>query len=58
MTTKMKNIKISETHHNVLKNYCDNRGLKIHRILEKWIEENCKMKTTNNSEKKKDLYDE
>lgn len=53
MKPKMKNVKISEEHHNILKFYCDNRGLKIHRVLEKWIDENCKLVKRN-----KDIYDE
>lgn len=48
---KTKNVKISEKHHEMLKNFCDKNGFKIHKILEKWIEEHCKPK-------KKDLYDE
>lgn len=47
----MKNIKISIKHHEMLKIYCDKNGQKIYRVLEKWIEENCKTK-------KKDIYGE
>ena len=46
-----KNVKISNKHHKLLKDYCDKNGLKIHKILEKWIEENLKPK-------KKDIYGE
>jgi hypothetical protein len=46
-----KNVKISEKHHNKLKKYCDDNGLKIYKILEKWIDNNCKVK-----EKEKDIY--
>ena len=41
-----KNIKISERHHDILKKYCDNKGLKIYKVIEKWIDENCKTKKT------------
>lgn len=49
---KKKNVKISEKHHELLKMYCDKNGTKIYKILEKWIEERCKIT------KSKDLYDE
>lgn len=49
--SKNKNVKISTNHHEQLKMYCDKNGFKIYKILEKWIEENCKLK-------KKDLYGE
>jgi len=39
---KIKNLKISEYHHNLLKKYCKNKGLKMYRFVEKIIEENCK----------------
>jgi hypothetical protein len=48
---KTKNVKISEKHHEILKNFCDRNGYKIYKVLEKWIEENCKPK-------KKDIYGE
>lgn len=48
---KIKNIKISEESHNQLKKYCDKKGLKIYKILEKMIEEVVKPKKT-------DIYDE
>jgi hypothetical protein len=51
MQNKMKNVKISEKHHNKLKSYCDANGTKIYKVLEKWIDENCKQKKT-------DLYGE
>lgn len=44
-----KNVKISEKHHDLLKKYCDENGLKIYKVLEKWIDLYCKPK-------KKDLY--
>ena len=39
---KVKNLKISEEVHEILKNYCDKRGIKIYRFLEKLIVEKCK----------------
>jgi coproporphyrinogen III oxidase len=51
MENKTKNIKISEKHHEMLKSYCDKNGLKIYKVLEKWIEEYIKPK-------KKDIYGE
>lgn len=47
---KVKNLKISEEVHEILKNYCDKRGIKIYRFLEKLIIEKCK--------DKKDIYGE
>jgi len=49
MKSNSKNVKISEKHHEMLKKYCDERGIKIYKLLEKWIDDNCKPK-------KKDLY--
>ena len=43
-----KNVKISEKHHDMIKLYCDKNGLKIYKLIEKWIETNCKAK--------KDIY--
>jgi len=51
METKFKNVKISDKHHNNLKKYCDENGLKIYKVLEKWIDSYCKPK-----ERTKDLY--
>lgn len=51
MKTVTKNVKISEKHHQMLKEYCDKAGLKIYKVLEKFIEETCKPK-------KKDIYGE
>ena len=51
MENKTKNIKISEKHHEMLKTYCDKNGLKIYKVLEKWIEEYIKPN-------KKDIYGE
>ena len=45
MSTKIKNLKISEDAHNKLKTYCDNKGLKMFKHVEKLIEENCKDET-------------
>ena len=47
---KVKNLKISEEVHDILKTYCDKRGIKIYRFLEKLIIEKCK--------EKKDIYGE
>lgn len=38
METMSKNIKISKKHHEILKSYCDKTGLKMYRVVEKWIE--------------------
>ncbi len=46
-----KNIKISERHHDLLKKFCEKNGLKVYRVVEKWIDEYCKPKA-------KDLYGE
>jgi hypothetical protein len=52
MKTKkeIKNIKISPESHNILKKYCDKRGIKIYKFLENLIIEKCK--------EKKDIYGE
>jgi len=47
---KIKNIKISEESHKVLKNYCDKKGLKLYKFLETLIKETCK--------EEKDIYGE
>lgn len=39
---EIKNLKISKDVHDVLKKYCDKRGLKIYKFLEKLILEKCK----------------
>ena len=39
---KTKNIKISEEHHRVLKEYCDEHGFKLFKFIEKLIDDNCK----------------
>jgi len=39
MERKSKNVKISEKHHAILKEHCDKNGLKIYRVIEKWIDE-------------------
>jgi hypothetical protein len=49
MENKTKNVKISDVHHEMLKVYCEKNGLKIYKVLEKWIDEHCKPK-------KKDMY--
>jgi hypothetical protein len=52
METKNKNVKISKKHHEMLKMYCEKHGLKIYKVLEKYIDELCR------NNKKKDIYDE
>ena len=49
-TKKIKNLKISVESHDVLKKYCDKRGIKMYRFLENLIFEKCK--------EKKDIYGE
>jgi len=49
MENSQKNIKISEKHHQMLKEYCEKNGLKIYRVIQKWIDDACKPK-------KKDIY--
>lgn len=51
MEIKSKNVKISNEHHKLIKDFCQKNGQKIHRVIEKLIEEHCKPK-------KKDLYGE
>ena len=51
MKTTSKNVKISDKHHELIKNHCDKHGLKIYKLLEKLIEETCKPK-------KRDIYGE
>jgi hypothetical protein len=45
---KIKNLKISVEVHDILKKYCDKKGVKMYRFLEKLIVEKCK--------EKKDIY--
>jgi hypothetical protein len=47
---KIKNIKISEETHEILKKYCEENGLKLYKFLEKLITKNCS--------KQKDIYGE
>jgi hypothetical protein len=47
---KIKNLKISVEAHDILKKYCDKRGIKMYRFLENLIIEKC--------EEKKDIYGE
>ena len=47
---KIKNLKIDAEAHDVLKKYCDKRGIKMYRFLENLILEKCK--------EKKDIYGE
>jgi len=39
---EIKNIKIDPKVHEVLKKYCEKRGLKLYKFLENLIMENCK----------------
>lgn len=48
MKKEIKNIKISKESHEVLVKYCNQNGLKIHRLIESLILEKCKIK--------KDIY--
>jgi hypothetical protein len=41
---KIKNLKISIETHNILKTYCEKRGIKMYRFLERMIVEKCKEK--------------
>jgi len=47
---KIKNLKISEEVHSVLKKYCEKKGVKIYKFLEHLILEKCK--------EKRDIYGE
>jgi hypothetical protein len=47
---KIKNLKIDVEVHNVLKQYCDKRGIKMYKFLENLILEKCK--------EKRDIYGE
>jgi hypothetical protein len=47
---KIKNIKISEESHDLLKKYCEDNGLKIYKFLELLIQKTCR--------KEKDIYGE
>lgn len=47
---KIKNLKIDKDVHDVLKKYCDKRGLKMYKFLEGLIIEKCK--------EKRDIYGE
>lgn len=40
----------------MLKEYCDKNGLKIYKVVQKWIDELCKNGKVNDSTKKKDIY--
>jgi hypothetical protein len=42
--SKIKNLKISEDVHKVLKKYCEDNGLKVYKFLEGLIMEKCKQK--------------
>ena len=52
MKTKkeIKNIKISPESHDILKKYCEKRGIKIYKLLENILIEKCKDKKANYGE--------
>jgi hypothetical protein len=50
MEKKIKNLKISQESHQVLKTYCDKNGIKMYKFLENLIYEKCSVK--------KDIYGE
>jgi len=54
--SEFKNIKISEYHHKILKEYCEINGLKIHKVIQKSIEDICKTNTKQTPQQKKDIY--
>ena len=57
MKTTLKNIKVSENHHQMLKEYCDKNGLKIYKVVQKWIDDLCKQnKSIETPKKTKDIY--
>ena len=56
MENTTKNIKVSEKHHNMLKEYCDKKGFKIYKVVQKWIDETCKLEKSTEVQKKKDIY--
>jgi len=51
-----KNIKITNTTHELLKNYCEENGLKMFSFVEKLIREGCREKEK--IKPKKDIYGE
>lgn len=52
-----KNIKITSKTHELLKNYCEQNGLKMFAFVEKLIREKCLTKEVK-QQPKKDLYNE
>lgn len=56
MENNLKNIKVSERHHKMLKEHCDKNGLKIYKFVQKWIEDVCKENKPSETTKKKDIY--
>lgn len=58
-TRQVKNLKISVESHEVLKSYCDKKGIKIYRFLENLIFETCGEITPNRlpPQKKKETKD-
>lgn len=58
MKKTLKNIKVSDDHHKMLKDHCDKNGLKIYRVVEKWIEKTCKVHSAESNNKGRGLYEE
>jgi len=52
-----KNIKITTTTHELLKNYCEENGLRMFAFVEKLIRDGCKEKQVV-TKSKKDIYGE
>ena len=40
----------------MLKEHCDKNGLKIYKLVQKWIEDTCKENKSLETSKKKDIY--
>jgi hypothetical protein len=53
---RTKNLKITPNTHQILKEYCEENGLKMFAYVETLIKRNCVLKTNNNNEK--DMYNE
>lgn len=59
----IKNLKISKEAHQILKSYCEKKGIKIYKFLENLIFENCSDVVTpkitiNKKKDSKDIYGE
>ena len=40
----------------MLKEYCDKKGFKIYKVVQKWIDETCKQEKSINTPERKDIY--